>query len=252
MRDEAIDVGLERAADLELEIAVAVGGDHLLQALRQAVVQPLARRLGLRQRIDQPDGVAHEDRRRRRKLGEECLEIEAREVGRGRGREAEPVGAHQLEHRARSSRPSASMIARSISASPNEATSPLRPCARKPRGAPLPPRRTGRRRCRFRHRARACARCERAAQLVEIVLVGQSRRLVEPFRHQQLGGNPLAFASVGEPHARAHERLRRLGQRHHAETERQPQLDRPLVERRLDEAQPRACSWVLASLRPRR
>jgi hypothetical protein len=93
---------------------------------------------------------------------------------------------------------------------------------------------------------------ERAAKLVEIVLVAQIRRLVEPFRHQELGGNSLALAAVGEPHAGAHERLRRLCERDHPETERQPQLHRPLVEARLGEAQCRRAHALPASIKPRR
>jgi hypothetical protein len=77
---------------------------------------------------------------------------------------------------------------------------------------------------------------ERAAELVEIFVVRQSGRLVEPLRHQELGGNAFAFAPVRQPHAHPHERLRRLGERDHAETEGQPELDRALIKRRLREA----------------
>ena len=130
------------------------------------------------------------------------------------------------------------MMARSISASPNEATSPLRPCAAqavccasstaavRPNTVSLP----ASMRCRR-------AMLQRAPQLVEIVLVGELRRLVEPFWDHQLGGYPLAFPSVGAAHASAHEHLGRLGQRDDAEAERDAQLHRPLVERGLEKSE---------------
>jgi hypothetical protein len=90
--------------------------------------------------------------------------------------------------------------------------------------------RAGRQHARARHR-------ERAAELIEVLLVGQVRRLVEPFRHQQLGGNAVALASVREPHARAHEHLRGLRQRDHAEAERQAQAHVALEEAHLAHAQ---------------
>src|SRR5690606_30459643 len=80
---------------------------------------------------------------------------------------------------------------------------------------------------------------ERGAKLVEIVLVRKLRRLVEPFRHEQFGGDALAFAAVCETDPRPHKDLRRFGQRHDAEAERQPEPDRTLEESRLDQPQPR-------------
>ena len=208
---QAIDVGIERARDLELEIAVAVGRDHLLQALRQAVVEPLAGEFRLRQRVDQTDGVAREDRRRRRKAREERVEIEAGEVGRGRGGEPKPVGAHELEHR-RAFEP-----AERVDDRPLDQREPERGDEAVEAGL-----RAGRVVRRFDRGGEAEGgigsgsehvpprKVERAAKLVEIVVVGQGRRLVEPFRHQELGGNAFAFAAVGEPDARPHEGLRRL------------------------------------------
>ena len=43
-------------------MVVAVGCDHLFQAFRQAVVEPLAGGFRLCQGVDQPDRVAREDR----------------------------------------------------------------------------------------------------------------------------------------------------------------------------------------------
>ena len=145
------------------------------------------------------------------------------------------------------------MIARSMSASPNDAMRPLRPacaqaawCAASTDGGEAEGGISS-------GREHVLAReGERAAKLVEIILVGQSRRLVEPLRHQQLGRNPFSLATIGELDARPHEGLRRFGERHHAETKRQPQLDRPLVEARLHEAQTGLAHALLASIRPRR
>ena len=77
---------------------------------------------------------------------------------------------------------------------------------------------------------------ERAAKLVEIVLVGKPGRLVEPFRHQQLGRSAFAFAAIRKANARAHEKLRRLSEGHHAKAERQAQLHRTLVEFGMEQA----------------
>ena len=58
---QAIDVGVEGARDLELEMVVAVGCDHFLQAFRQTVVETCTGGLRLRQRVDQANGVACKD-----------------------------------------------------------------------------------------------------------------------------------------------------------------------------------------------
>ena len=93
---------------------------------------------------------------------------------------------------------------------------------------------------------------ERPAQLREILLVRQCRRLVEPFRRQQLGGDALSFPPIARPDARAHERLRRLRDRDRAEAERQAKDHRPLVEPRFEELQlRRVVHRASASIRPR-
>src|SRR5436190_1224515 len=62
------------------------------------------------------------------------------------------------------------------------------------------------------------------AQLLVVVFVGERGILVEPLGRQQLGGGALGFAPVLGPDAAAHEGLRRLGERDHAEAERHAQL----------------------------
>ena len=65
MRREAGDVGLGVAGDLQLEVAVAVGGDGLLKRLGEAVVQAVGRgEVGGGQRVGEADGVADGDGRR--------------------------------------------------------------------------------------------------------------------------------------------------------------------------------------------
>ena len=99
MRRQAVDIGIEVARDLELEVAVPVGRDHLFQALRQAVVQALADVSARVSASTSPtvwrtwiDGAG-------RRPARNLAEIEAGEIGRGRGRQADTVLAHQGEHR---------------------------------------------------------------------------------------------------------------------------------------------------------
>ena len=61
---QPFEVGLDVAAHLQLVVAAAIVGDDLLQGLGQAVIDALRRRpVGRRQRIDQPDRMAHVDAR---------------------------------------------------------------------------------------------------------------------------------------------------------------------------------------------
>ena len=71
---------------------------------------------------------------------------------------------------------------------------------------------------------------ERESQLVEVLLIGEPRVLVEPFRRHELGGRARGFASVVEADARAHEGLRRGGERHDAEAKWQPEAHLALEE----------------------
>ena len=92
---------------------------------------------------------------------------------------------------------------------------------------------------------------KRAAQLIEILLVGQRRRFVEPFRRQHLGRYAVTLAAVGQLDARAHEQLRRFAQGDDAEAKRQPQRHRPLEEFRCQQSQLRRAHGVTACIRPR-
>ena len=199
MPHEALDVGVDLPRDLQLVIAVAVRRDDLFEAFRQPVVDPLAVGLGARQRIDQPDGVARMDRRRGREAAEQLAEIEARQVGRGRGIEPEPVRFHQRKHRS-ALQPSERIDDRAVDQrQPERRDQSVQPNLRAglvmrsiDRGRQAERRvAAGGEQRRARHR-------ERDAQLIEIVLVRQVRRLVEPFRRQDVGRDAFALAPVGE------------------------------------------------------
>jgi hypothetical protein len=71
---------------------------------------------------------------------------------------------------------------------------------------------------------------ERAAELVEIVLVGEVRVLVEPFGGEKLGGPADGLAAVAHLDGGPDEGLRCLGQGDDAEAERHAQLHRALEE----------------------
>jgi len=64
---------------------------------------------------------------------------------------------------------------------------------------------------------------QRGAQLIDALLVAEGRVLVEPFRHQHFRRRALVLLAVLEGDARAHESLRRLGERDDPEAERQPE-----------------------------
>ncbi len=66
---------------------------------------------------------------------------------------------------------------------------------------------------------------QRVAQLLEVVLVAERGVLVEPLRRHQLGRHALGLRAVVQADARAHEGLRRGGERDHAEAEGHAQLD---------------------------
>jgi hypothetical protein len=70
-------IRVELAAQLDLEVSVPIGGDHLVERLRQTVVDSIAliEFVGL-QRIGQTDRVTSLDLLPRPKLGQECVRIE--------------------------------------------------------------------------------------------------------------------------------------------------------------------------------
>src|SRR5207302_1269012 len=64
---------------------------------------------------------------------------------------------------------------------------------------------------------------ERGAQLIDVLLVAERRVLVEPLGHQHFRRRARGLLAVLESDARAHESLRRRGERHDAEAERHPE-----------------------------
>src|SRR5262249_13530499 len=98
--DQALQIGVDRAADLELEKGVAVVRDHVRERLRQAVAD-LAGMTG--DGVDEADGVARGDAYGRRKLRQEAPQIEAGEIaglrGQQRGIDPRQVRAHRLVER---------------------------------------------------------------------------------------------------------------------------------------------------------
>ena len=95
---QAIDVGVDVPADLQLEIAVAVSRDNLFQTLRQAVVDALAFRLGARERIDQADGVARVNRCGRLRLASSLSKSNPARSVAVAALEPEPVRFHEREY----------------------------------------------------------------------------------------------------------------------------------------------------------
>ena len=75
--DQPLQIGNDIAADLELEIAVAVGRHHLLQRFRQTVAD-LVRMTG--NDIHQADSVASGDRFGGRQLRKKSRHVEARQT----------------------------------------------------------------------------------------------------------------------------------------------------------------------------
>ncbi len=109
------------AADLELEITVAIGGNHLFQAFRQAVVEALAFRVGVGDGVDKAHRMTGEDRVGWFGAGEKLVEIEAGKVGVSAVSMPSLLSRTNAAAETPSSRPSASMMARSIKAVPNDA-----------------------------------------------------------------------------------------------------------------------------------
>src|SRR5262249_57929574 len=81
-----------------------------------------------------------------------------------------------------------------------------------------------------RLRIRVGGEHERKTQLLEIFLVGKRQILVEPLGCEQFRRRPPMRATVGKFDPRAHEYLRRLGERDHAKPKGQAQPYLPFVE----------------------
>ena len=226
-------VAAQLAADLELEAALAVRGDDLVERLGQAVVDARARRLvGSGDRIDEPDRVPRLDARHRREAGEEAIEIERTEVrDRRMRRHADEVAAHrrpeadagQTAHRVEHA-----AVEHRVAVARDERRQ-LEAAA----GAQLIAVVVGEqieRRRRLRFAIRVGRDLDRLAQLVVVLRVGQRRVLVEPLGRERLGGVAEALAAVVEADLHAHDRLATFGVGDRAETKRHAQPER-LLER---------------------
>src|SRR5262249_19891616 len=87
---------------------------------------------------------------------------------------------------------------------------------------------------------------QRETKLVEVLLVGEGRVLVEPFGREHLGGGALGLAPVVEPDAGPQKGLRRRGERGGAEAKRHPELHVALVVPEGPDAKPRRCHQSMA------
>ncbi len=89
------NVGLGVAAELDLEIAIAVRGDHLFERRRQAVVRALRIVAGV-ERIEDADRVPRGDRRSRFQAAQKSVEVEPGEIGRQARVDAGKIGADRV------------------------------------------------------------------------------------------------------------------------------------------------------------
>jgi hypothetical protein len=222
-------VGVDVASHLELEPAVAVGGNHLFQRLGQAVAHGLVG-VGAGDRVDEADRVARGDVFRRPQAAQEGVEIEAHHVGcQRRGLDAGPVAADHFEEglaqRAAQRIEQGTVDQRRAVVGHQAVQALLRTAAdlrlvvaRKVAEGTVDP----------AVRIEPACNAQRLAQLLEVVVVAERGVLVEPLRRHQLGRQALCLCAVGQPDARTHEGLRRGGERDHAEAKRHAQLDRAL------------------------
>src|SRR5207253_3766757 len=96
---EAMQIGRNVAAELELEIAMTVSGNRFFKAFREAVVEAVTQRLVARQRVKQPYRVAHENRLRRLQAAQERSKVEICEIERRLNGQAQAVLTHEVECR---------------------------------------------------------------------------------------------------------------------------------------------------------
>ena len=232
-------IGVAIAADLELEITVAIGRHDFLERFRQAV----ADKPGMTaDDIDQPDGMARGDGNRRRQLREKARDVECGKIlavaAQQHRIDAGPVVVHALIER----------TAERLEKCVEDRTVELRrtvighQCVETVCGAGLDLLAVMRgemaeRRSRLVVDIGTGREPQRQPQLVEIVLVRKRQVLVKPFRRKHLGGGAPLRTAVGKFDTHAHETLRRLGQRHHAEPEWHSQVDVSLEEADLAHAE---------------
>ena len=240
MPGEALEVGRDIAADLQLVIAAAVVAHDLLERLGKAVVDALAGLLVAGgDRIDEADGVADLDRRRHAQAAEEGADVEAGKVGREVGRaDAEEVLRDHLREGAAGRAPERigdGAVEERRSVGGDERIEVERRAARLLLAIDAGVQ--AERRVEAARRVELDRDRERLPQLVEVLCVRQREVLVEPFRRERLGRDALLRAPVRQRDRGADHRLRRMRHRRDAEPERQPQAHVALVAFDLDELQ---------------
>jgi hypothetical protein len=231
--EQPVEVGADVTRDLELEAALAVACDDLLERLRQAVVDPRPRRLvGGGDGVDEADGVARLDRRHRLEAGEKGVEVERAEIGDRRMRShARQVAAHRGPE-ADAEQAADRVEHRTVEQCVAEARDERRQLGAAA-GTQLVAVVVGEEVERGRRRrlaVRVGGDLDRLAQLVLVLGVAQLRVLVEPLRGEHLGGVAEALAAVVEAKVDANERLPPFGERDDAEAKRHAQAKR-LLER---------------------
>ena len=240
--DQPRQIGRGIAADLEFEVAVAVGGDDLFQRFRQSIVD-LSRVAA--NDVDKADGMARGDAIGGLKSREKMRHSETRQIGQMAGEEqridAGKIGAHAvvertIERQEQRIENSAIDLGRSeigdqrIEMPPDAGFDLLAVM-----GGEMAEGGAG-----LAIRITAGGKPERQAQLSEVVLIRQRQILVEPFRRQQFGGRAPLRTAIGKFDADAHKALWRLGQCHDAKAKRHPKADVTLVEPHLPDKEMRA------------
>jgi hypothetical protein len=211
---QPLQVVVGPAAELELEVRQPAGGDGLLQRGRQAVLR-VGAGVAVEQPVGQADGVAQGHVLRR---GD--VQAAAPGVAQHAGTQAvAPAQAQRTQH---------GVCHGLVQLRGAELRRQPRQAQRAGLAQHLV---TGVQRQHVRRRLTAGVapaggrQAQRAAQLLEVLLVRQRRVLVEPLGHHQLGtGSHAALAVDVDLHP--HEGLRRLRDGGSAKTERQPQRHR--------------------------
>ncbi len=219
----------------DLEMAAAIGRDGVLEGDGQAVMNVgLSRAIRVIERVDHAHGVAHGDRLGNRPVGHkgrhvEIVPDETGKVGAHRFEDGTPLqAAKRIEHRA---------IQQGGAETGDQAVHAHVRALR--HLIDIAGRRELPRRCRAGLAVEPGGLVRGGAQMGDVLLVAQVRRLVKPLRHQHLGSGAPGFAAVVALHQHPREGLRRLAQGDHAEAEGQAQANRPLVEPNLQHCQTR-------------